>query len=299
MNKVVTARKNVFRKTAKRSRASKGFNIAISIFWMVLIAFFVLFPFYILFVTSIMAPEESHNANFKFWPDSPSFESYYQVLFEGKGGHSIPRSFLMTFLFYLPPSIVGVIICSIAAFAFAKMNFKAKKWMFAILLGSMMVPNTMSLIISYLIYDQLYWIDTPLPIMIPRLFGTASIVFFLRQYYMKIPNDLLDSAKIDGMGWWSIFWRLIFPISLPAIVAQFILYFITGYNDYLGPLLYLQSSEFETLQLALANYRDPYYQNWPLRMAACIVAMIPMIVLYLASQKTIMKDMSVGSGIKG
>jgi len=289
----------IFRKDARKSQISSIVSKIWSILLMVLIAFFVLFPFYVLFVTSIMAPEESHNASFKFWPDNPSFSSYYDVLFVGKAGHSIPRSFLMTLLFYFPPSIIGVIVCAIAAFAFAKMNFKWKKVMFVILMGSMMVPNTMSLIISYLIYDQIYWIDTPLPIMIPRLFGNVTIVFFLRQYYLKIPNDLLDSAKVDGMGWWRIFWKVIFPISLPAIVAQFILYFITGYNDYLGPLLYLQSSEYETLQLALANYRDPYYQNWPLRMAASIVAMVPIITLYLISQKAIMKDISVGSGIKG
>ena len=116
---------------------------------------------------------------------------------------------------------------------------------------------------------------------------------------MNLPKDLIESAKIDGLGWWGTFWKIVFPISIPAIVAQIILFFITGYNDYLAPLLYLKPSGIETLQIALASYVDPYFINWPMRMAAAIVAMIPMIVLYLISQKAIMRDISVGSGIKG
>ena len=135
--------------------------------------------------------------------------------------------------------------------------------------------------------------------MIPRLFGTISVVFFLRQYYMAIPDDLIGCAKIDGAGWFGIFMRIMVPISIPVMAAQFILYFITGYNDYMGPMLYLPNAELATLQLVLAQYEDPYIQNWPLRMAGCLVAMVPMIVLYLASQKFLLKDLQISAGLKG
>ena len=291
-----------FKRAAKRSKVRSIVEKILSYAMMALLAFFILFPFYVLFVTSIMRPEESHNTSFKFWPDEVVISNYIDVLFKGEGGHSVPKSFLLTLIIYLPTSIIGVIVSAIAAFAFAKMNFKLKKPLFAILMGSMMVPNTMSLIISFLIYDKIGWTIKPfsiLPIILPRMFGTVAIVFFLRQYYMNMPRDLIDSAKMDGLGWWKTFWKIIFPLSIPAMTAQVILFFISGYNDYLAPLLYLKPSGIETLQIALASYVDPYYINWPVRMAAAIVAMIPMIVLYLFSQKAIMKDMSVGSGIKG
>lgn len=292
----------LFKKAAQRSKVRAIIEKIISYFFMALIAFFILFPFYVLFVTSIMRPEESHDTAFKFWPDVAVFSNYYSVLFEGQGGHSVPKSFLLTLIIYLPTSIIGVIVSAIAAFAFAKMNFRIKKPLFTILMGSMMIPNTMSLIISFLLYDKIGFTSKPwsiLPIILPRMFGTVSIVFFLRQFYMNLPKDLIESAKMDGLGWWGTFWKIVFPISIPAIVAQVILFFITGYNDYLAPLLYLKPSGIETLQIALAAYVDPYFINWPMRMAAAIVAMIPMIILYLISQKAIMRDVAVGSGIKG
>lgn len=292
----------LFKRAAKKSKAKNIINKSLSYLMMAFLAFFILFPFYVLFVTSIMRPEESHNTSFKFWPDEVVFQNYIDVIFKGEGGHSVIKSFVITLAIYLPTSIIGVVISAIAAFAFAKMNFKLKKPLFAILMGSMMVPNTMSLIISFLIYDKIGWTMKPfsiLPIILPRMCGTVSIVFFLRQYYINMPKDLIDSARIDGLGWWKTFWKIFFPLSIPAMAAQCILFFITGYNDYLAPLLYLKPSGIETLQIALASYVDPYYINWPVRMAAAIVAMIPMIILYLVSQKAIMKDMSVGSGIKG
>lgn len=287
--------KHAVKKDKRSKRRKKIFDIAL----MILIGFFVLFPFYVLIATSVMSVEESNYANFKFWPEHFSLESYYKIIFGNKGGYSLPRGFLNTILYYLPSSIIGVIVSAISAFAFAKMHFKFKNAMFAILMATMMIPNTMSLIISFLVYDVIGWIGTALPIIIPRMFGTVGCVFFLRQYYMSLPKELIDSSKVDGLGWFGTFWRIMFPLSLPAVVTQIILFFIAGYNDYLAPLLYLPYSEQATLQLVLAQYEDPYIQDWPVRMAGCIVSMIPMIALYLSSQKTILKDMSVGSGFKG
>lgn len=264
-----------------------------------LTAFFVFAPFYIMFATSIMSPYEAQGASFKFWPEEPSLMMYKRVLIEESNGYSIVLGFLNTMLYYGPSSLVGVFVSAMSAFAFAKMKFPGRTVMFSVLIATMTIPNNLGLLTSYLIFDKLHWIGTPLPVMIPRLFGTISVVFFLRQYYMGIPDDLIGCAKIDGAGWFGIFMRIMVPISIPVMAAQFILYFITGYNDYMGPMLYLPNAELATLQLVLAQYEDPYIQNWPLRMAGCLVAMVPMIVLYLASQKFLLKDLQISAGLKG
>lgn len=264
-----------------------------------LTAFFVFAPFYIMFATSIMSPYEAQGASFKFWPEEPSLMMYKRVLIEESNGYSIVLGFLNTMLYYGPSSLVGVFVSAMSAFAFAKMKFPGRTVMFSVLIATMTIPNNLGLLTSYLIFDKLHWIGTPLPVIIPRLFGTISVVFFLRQYYMGIPDDLIGCAKIDGAGWFGIFMRIMVPISIPVMAAQFILYFITGYNDYMGPMLYLPNAELATLQLVLAQYEDPYIQNWPLRMAGCLVAMVPMIVLYLASQKFLLKDLQISAGLKG
>ena len=264
-----------------------------------LTAFFVLAPFYIMFATSIMSPYEAQGASFKFWPEESSLMMYKKVLIEESNGYSIVLGFLNTMLYYGPSSLVGVFVSAMSAFAFAKMKFPGRTVMFSVLIATMTIPNNLGLLTSYLIFDKLHWIGTPLPVMIPRLFGTISVVFFLRQYYMGIPDDLIGCAKIDGAGWFGIFMRIMVPISIPVMAAQFILYFITGYNDYMGPMLYLPNAELATLQLVLAQYEDPYIQNWPLRMAGCLVAMVPMIVLYLASQKFLLRDLQISAGLKG
>ena len=264
-----------------------------------LTAFFVFAPFYIMVATSIMSPYEAQGASFKFWPEEPSLMMYKRVLIEESNGYSIVLGFLNTMLYYGPSSLVGVFVSAMSAFAFAKMKFPGRTVMFSVLIATMTIPNNLGLLTSYLIFDKLHWIGTPLPVMIPRLFGTISVVFFLRQYYMGIPDDLIGCAKIDGAGWFGIFMRIMVPISIPVMAAQFILYFITGYNDYMGPMLYLPNAELATLQLVLAQYEDPYIQNWPLRMAGCLVAMVPMIVLFLASQKFLLRDLQISAGLKG
>ena len=290
---------NAARYAYQKRRKKTDYKKAIDYALLVLIAVFVLAPFYIMLVTSFMSKYEAIDANFHFWPEQFSLASYHRILFEPVGGTSVLRGLLNTILYYLPTSAVGVFMSAMAAFAFARMKFKARDLMFSVLMGTMMLPNTLSLIISVLVYDKIYWIGTPLPVMIPRLFGTISIVFFLRQYYMGLPDDLISAAKVDGLGWFGIFIKIMVPISLPAMAAQFVLSFIGGYNDYLAPVLYLPNESQYTLQLVLKQLEDPRTQDWPVRMAGCTVAMVPMVILYLFSQRLILMDMSIGSGFKG
>lgn len=264
--------------------------------------FFVFFPIVIMLTTSIMSKYEAGQTNWRLWPkEGVTFESYRMLLFDkvGVGGYSLMQGFFNTMAYYLGPTIINVLVSAMAAFAFAKIKFRLSGPMFGILMFAMMLPNSMGLIVSFLVFDKLYWINTPLPIVVPQLFGSISCVFFLRQFYMSVPDDLLGSAKIDGLGYFGSFTRIMLPISTPALVAQFILTFIVGYNDYLAPLMYLSDPKSATLQVMLAGMQNPLVENWPLRMASCVVAMVPLVTLYLIAQKAMLKGMEMSSGIKG
>lgn len=267
---------------------------------LVIILLFVLVPFYILLITSLESEIEANNAAFSWWPKMGlTVEAYKAVLFKKMGGTSVVRGLWNTLWIYVPGLIVGLFMSAMSAFSFAKLRFRGKNFMFSILMATMMIPNCMSTIASFLVFDNIGWVNTPFPLMIPRMFGAIGVVFFLRQYFMGIPDDLVGAARIDGLGSFGIFVKIMIGVAAPALIAQFILTFIGAYNDYMGPLIYLQDASMYTLQIALAYFADVYTQNWPLRMAGCVVAMLPLIILYFISQRYILKGIAISSGLKG
>ena len=269
-------------------------------FMLLLVLLFVLVPFYILIITSLESEIEANNAAFTWWPQMGfTLKAYESVLFRKMGGTSVIRGLWNTLWIYLPGLIVGLFMSALSAFAFAKLRFRAKNFMFSVLLATMMIPNCMSTIASFLIFDNIGWVNTPFPLMIPRMFGSIGVVFFLRQYFLGIPDDLMGAAKIDGLSNFGIFIKIMLGIAAPALIAQFIITVLGAYNDYMGPLIYLEDASMYTQQIALAFFADVYTQNWPLRMAGCVVAMLPLIILYLISQKFILKGIAVSSGLKG
>jgi multiple sugar transport system permease protein len=257
-------------------------------------------PFYVVVITSFKTKVESMNV-FTWWPKTFSLEGYIDALTYTSGdGDTMPtivRGFINTLITTIPPVFIGVLVSALAAFAFAKMNFKSKKVLFSILLSTMIIPGTISMIPSYVIFDKIGWIDTFLPLIVPGLFGGASIVFFLRQFYFSIPDDLISAAKIDGLSNIQIFFTIILPLSVPALIAQFVLTFVGSYNAYLGPLLYLQSPDKYTLQIALSFFRGTYATNWSVVMAGSVLSLLPTLIIYFVGQKFFVQGIAT-SGMK-
>ena len=266
---------------------------------LLLIVLFVVAPFSIPLATSFQSEFEANGVRFHLIPEDFTWQAYQDVLFKKMGGTSVLKGLINTLWIYLPGIIIGILTSSMAAYAFAKLEFRLKGFMFAVLLGTMMLPNCMSTIASYLMYDTIGWINTPWPLMVPRMFGSISIVFFLKQYYAGIPDDIMGAAKVDGLGVVGIFFKIMLGLAKPAMFAQFILAFIGAYNDYMGPLLYLQDASMYTLQIALAFFAGVYTENWPLRMAATIVSMLPLIIMYLISQRYVLKGLEIAVSLKG
>jgi len=262
----------------------------------------VLVPFYIIFVTSFKTQAEAIAIPFTLWPKEFTLEGYRTVLFNdmsggGLGISTVLLGFWNTFKTVVPMTVVCLLTSSLAAFCFAKLTFPGKNIFFTILLASMMVPGIVTLMPSYLIYDMLYLTDSYFPLMAPAMFGTATCIFFLRQFFYGIPDSLIEAAKIDGMSLFGIYFKIMLPLSKSALFAQAVLIFMGGYNDYFGPLIYLWSTEKLTLQVALNFFVGLYDKNYGTMMAGCIVSMLPLIALYLLCQRSFVEGIAT-SGMK-
>lgn len=288
----------------KKIRKRKNQRILSRIFCyavVVLFALFIFVPLYVVIVTSFKTTAEANGTTFYWWPkEGFSVDGYVKIFSTHQVNRNLIRAFGTTLWMYVPAIFVDVFVSAMAAYGFAKMEFFLKKPIFAILMSTLTLPNSVGMIASIVIYNGIGWMGTPLPLMVPRMMGQIGIVFFLRQFYIGLPDDLIGAARVDGLSDYGIFLRIALPLSLPALGSQFILTFITAYNDYLGPLYYLVGKpELYPLQLSLSYWRTDSNPDWSVLMAGAMVALIPMIGLYLLSQKFILKGVAATSGLKG
>lgn len=281
-----------------KGKSITGF-LALTVF-----ALIVVLPFYVMFVSSIKTPGEAGNVEFTWWPkQGVTFDAYERIFTERFfNAITVFEAFLNTLWVSVWPTIVTVLVSAISAYAFAKLEFKLKKQLFGLLLLTMMVPGCVTLTSSYLLFDAIDWTRTYLPLIVPSFFGGAGIVFFMRQYFAGIPDDLLGSAKIDGLGTIGIFFQIVVPVTIPAFTAQLVLTFVGRYNDYMGPLLYLYYPEDFTQQLVLSTFNGSLMTepvNPALVAAACMFSIVPLLVIYFLLNKVIISGISMSSGLKG
>lgn len=251
-------------------------------------------PFLWMLSTSLKTPGAIFAMPPEFIPREITFENYIRVFTEA----DLLLGFRNTMIIIIPTTAIGIFTSSLAAFAFAKLNFPGRDKLFFALIATMMLPGIVTLVPQFILFRELGWLDTFKPLMIPGFFGAAMTVFFLRQFFMTIPNDLIDAAKIDGLSFFGIFRKIMVPLAKPAIVTQVILGLLAGYNDFMGPLIYLNSPENFTLQLVLASFRGYYTSEWGLIMAGSVIALIPTLVAFFFAQKQFIEGI-VMTGVKG
>ena len=290
---------------SRRSVPSVIGEIATHLALIVMLAF-VLVPFYTVLISSFKSLPDILQPRFSWWPEGSVFHfDGYKMIFStrsnvgGLGGGTLIKSLWNTLWMNLPPLVIGLVASSLAGFAYAKLDFPGKNSLFAFLIFTMMIPGCVTLVSTYLIYDTIGWTNTPLPIMIPGLFGSATNVFFMKQYVQGIPDELVEAAKIDGMNNIGIFFKIICPLSVPVFVSLGLLGFIGRYNDYLGPLLYLSDPDLYTLQIALRDMASMYRGEgqWQVILSACIVTMAPLILIYVFTQKYFIKGIAMSSAV--
>lgn len=264
-----------------------------------LFALFVLFPFAIMLISSFKYKEETIGA-FTWWPKmGMTLRGYVNAFEKVASSTSIIEGFFNTLWIIIPPTVIGLMTSTLSAYAFAKMRFRGKEVMFGLLIATMMVPSIATLVPSYIIWDYLgITVTAPfVPLMIPGMFGAAACVFFMRQSINAIPDSVIEASRIDGIGPFGCFVKIILPLIKPSLLAQGVLGFVGGYNDYFGPLIYLKS-DYQTLQIAVSVFSDRYSGDWPSILAANIVAIIPTILIYIFVQRYFIEGITAG-GEKG
>jgi multiple sugar transport system permease protein len=259
-------------------------------------AIFMVAPLLWMFSTSIKTREDVFALPPVWIPDTISFAKYSEIWSMGPLLSGISNSLIVA----VSVTVIGTFTSSLAAFAFSKLHFNGKNKIFMLLFASVMIPYPVLMIPQFIMFSSVGWVDTLLPLIIPGFFGNIFMIFFLRQFLTSIPNSIIEAAKIDGCSYFQIFYKIIFPLIKPAVAAQLILWFMGIWNDYLGPILYLNSPEKQTLQLVIANFNASYaiQSDYPLIMAASVVALLPMLIVFIVFQKQIIESIAI-SGVKG
>ena len=234
--------------------------------------------------------------NGKFFPTTLQWGNFYKAVTS------------IDFFLYLAntmkiviPNVIGqVISCAVVAYGFARFSFKGKRIWFMILLATMMIPGQITMIPQFLLYRQIGWINTYLPLTIPAFFATSGYnVFLLRSYMSNIPKDFDEAATIDGAGPVRIFTTIMLPMCKPVLTAITVFTFMGTWNDFNGPLIYLYDANKYTLSLGLSFFKGLYTSQWNLLMAATVLVMLPILIIFFLAQDYIIDGISISSGTKG
>ncbi len=195
--------------------------------------------------------------------------------------------------------IVGTLISSsLVAFGFSRMRFRGRDFLFIVVLSTMMLPNQVTLIPQYILFTKLHMVNTLWPLIIPNWFGSPFNIFLLRQFMMTIPHEMDDAARMDGANWWQIYWRILIPLSTPALGVIAIFSFTTHWNDFFYPLIYLNTQENFTVSLGLQMLNTRYTADVPATMAMTVLSIIPCLIVFFVAQRNFIQGIVV-SGVKG
>lgn len=226
-----------------------------------------------------------------WWPDAPQWHNFVRMWSEAP----LLSGFKNSLIVALTVTIIGSITSSLAAYALAKMRLPGKNAIFLGLLSGLMIPYPTIMIPQFVMFSKLHWVDTLLPLIVPLLFGNIVMIFFLRQYLESVPDSMLEAAKIDGASYFAAFRVMVLPLIRPAIAAQFILWFMGLWNDYLAPIIYLNTPSKQTLQVVIANLNVEFatQRDYPLIMAASTVALLPILIVFLLFQRQIIESVAL------
>jgi len=209
-----------------------------------------------------------------------------------------PVALRNTLIYAVPSMILTVVSCSIVAYGFARVRWPGRDILFVICLATMMLPSQVTFIPLYIIYAKLGWVGTFLPLIVPSLFGAPFFIFLLRQFFLGIPTELSDAARIDGASDLQILWRIILPLSKPALITVGLFTFIDKWGDFFGPLIYLRTPDLFPLSVAVQAFQSAHKTDWPLSMAAAVVIAAPLVVIYFFAQRRFIEGITF-SGIRG
>ncbi len=258
-------------------------------------AFGVMMPFFWMISTSLKRPGTEFTFPIEWIPVPPRFGNYWTAWSILPFNQWLFNTVRITGL-----SILGHIIsCAIVGFGFARIRFPGRDAIFLLVLATMMLPFPSIIVPLFILFRELGWINTILPLVVPTFFATSAFyIFLLRQFFMTLPLELDDAARVDGCSTFGIFYRICVPLIKPALGIILVFSFMNHWNDFLGPLIFLSDLDQYTLALGLRFFQGQYRVEWTLLMAASLIILSPCIILFFIAQKNYIQGIVI-TGVKG
>ncbi|HVX42247.1 MAG TPA: carbohydrate ABC transporter permease [Mycobacteriales bacterium] len=277
---------------AESGRVQEVGSRSILYIFMTIIGIAFLLPLIWMVVSSLKPEADVLSVPPSFWPHNPQWSNYSQVF------DIIPRYFYNSVKLAVF-NVVGVMaVAALAGYAFARLDFAGRNALFTCLLSTAIVPGIIYLIPQYIIYSKIGWLDTHYPLWVPRVLTPVFPTFLMRQTFMTLPQALEDAARIDGANTFGIFLRVMLPQTKPALAAIGMFTFLESWNDLFGPIIFISSPRLETLPVALAQFQGEYFSQVSLLMAAATVTVLPVLALYLLTQRYFIQGITM-TGLRG
>lgn len=283
------------RERRSRGRVRRAARTALLHAVLIVIAALFLSPFLFAVSTSLKGPAEIFEVPPRWIPRQVQWSNYSSSLTALPFG----RYLVNTLIIALGRMIALVLSCSLVAFAFSRLRWRGRNVLFAVVLATLMIPDEVLLIPQYIIFSKAGWVNTFLPFIVPGLLANnAFYIFLFRQFFMTIPHEIDEAARIDGASYFTIYWRIILPLSKPALASACLLIFQANWVSFLQPLVYLQRRELFTLSLGLSLFQEENYTNWSWLMAASLAVSLPLVVIFYFAQRRFVQGWA-SSGLKG
>jgi len=259
----------------------------------VIVTLLFLFPFLVMLSTSFKSPDETFSVPPRLWSDNWVFDNYTRVF------DAMPFwRYLGNTVFLAALTVIGTLFsCPLVAYSLAKVPWRGRDALFLLILATIMLPPQVTMIPIYLMWNETPLMGTYWPLIIPPFLGSAFSIFLLRQFFRGIPNDLIDAARLDGASEFRIYWSIVLPLSRAALATVALFAFVGAWTDFLNPLIYLNDPEMYTLSIGLYNFFSQYCVEWGPLMAACAIFSVPLIVLFIFTQRQFIEGISL-TGLK-
>ncbi|HGF7599811.1 TPA: carbohydrate ABC transporter permease [Enterococcus hirae] len=279
----------------KRTSVNRQTKKIVSYLLMTAIGLVLITPLLWMVFTSLKPMEEIVRYPPTFFPEKIVWQNYLDTVTAFPFWRYARNTLLITVLVVFG----NVLSNSFIAYGFAKLDFPGKKLMFALVLSTMMIPGFVTMIPQYVLFSKIGWVGTYLPLIVPSFFGNAFNIFLMRQFYLSINDELIEAAEIDGANHFYIWSRLMLPLTKPALITIAINSFNAAWNDFLGPLLYIQDQEKYTLQIGLQVFQNQATTQWNYLMAGATLVLIPTILMFFFAQRYFIEGMDLTGGSKG
>ena len=262
----------------------------------ILVAILVILPFLWMVVSAFKSQRELFAYPPTFFPKVWKVENFIEAA--SRGSISFWQMFLNTMKIAVTSTIFNIIFSSLAGYAFARLKFPFRDTIFMCFIAAMMVPFAITLIPRFLMFKDFGFYDTYVPLIVPVMFGTPFSIFLTRQFFMTLPKELEEAAIMDGCSHFRIWAQIFMPLCKPIIATLSVFQFQSSYNDFMGPVIYIASDAKFTVQMGLSSFRNSFTSRYDLIMAGSILALIPVMILFVCCQKYIVRGIAM-SGMKG